>query len=210
MKPQNTLCLSLLATLSLVAGSASAAAAHDEEAPPPWPPMETDGYVPVSEDYYNDITFPACGTMITLRAGDVQDVYQKIRVKDDGTTVVKYRGSQTADVIADKDGVPPYDAFIDELDVSGRYTLRISADERTVVETIGGPSIVYPVSETDSAALAAAGLSDFFYFENGKLKLQINLTEDKDAVEPESVEVLKNTTRGVVDLCEALAMSAGK
>ncbi|WP_258062656.1 hypothetical protein [Arthrobacter sp. B0490] len=35
------------------------------------------------------------------------------------------------------------------------------------------------------------------------------LTEDVAAVEPESTEVLKDTTRDVVDLCQELKESAG-
>ena len=210
MNSQKKLCLSLLATLSLVAGSASAATAHDEEeTPAPWPPAETDGYEPVPEEYYAEAVFPACGTMVTLRSGDVREVEQKIRVKRDGTTVVKYRGDATVDVIADEDGVPPYDGFIDELDVSGPGSTQISADGLIIVETLKGPSIIYPPSETDAATLADEGLPELLYFEDGKLVIEIVVSEQETAVEPESVEILKNTARGVVDLCLALKESAG-
>ncbi|MHA7281085.1 hypothetical protein ACX80H_15205 [Arthrobacter sp. MDT2-2] len=212
MRTQNKLCLSLFATLSLVAGSASAASATEEdESPVPGLPMETDGWVPASDDIYEDVVFEACGTTIILRAGDVQEVEQKVRVKHDGTIVDKYRGDLTVDVIADKDGdgAPPYDAFIDEVDVSGPYSTRFSPDEMTVVETIVGPAIVYPVSPADAAALAGEGFPELFYVEKGKLLLEIVLSGKEDAVEPESVEIVKNTTRGVVDLCQALRDSAG-
>ncbi|MHA7190663.1 hypothetical protein ACX80N_10270 [Arthrobacter sp. MDT2-16] len=210
MNSQKKLCLSLLATLSLVAGSASAATAHDEEeTPAPWPPAETDGYQPAPAWYYEDVVFPACGTTITLKAGDVQDLYEKVRVKRDGTTVIRVRGELTTDVIAAPGGDLPDGGFLDELDNSGPANIYISADGLTVVEKIGGPAVVYPVSETDGAALIAAGLPAFSYFEHGKVTIRTVLTDDETAIEPESTEILKNTARGVVDLCLALKESAG-
>jgi hypothetical protein len=210
MNTPSTLCLPLLA-LSLVAGTATTAAAQDEGDPAPSPPADTGGkYVPVSDDYYAEVEFPACGTRITVTSGDVQDAYEKVRVKRDGRTVIKIRGNQTVDVSAEPDGALPDGGFIDELDVSGPGSTRISADGMTIVQVLEGPSIVYPVSETDSAALNEAGLSDFFVFNEGKLKVEIVFSDEEGALEPESVEVLKNTTRDRVDLCEALAWSAVK
>ncbi|BBE22782.1 hypothetical protein MN0502_16650 [Arthrobacter sp. MN05-02] len=208
MRIQNKLCLSLVATLSLVAGSASTATAHDEENPTPGLPAETGGYQPALAGYYEDVVFPACGTTITLRSGDVRDLYEKVRVKRDGTTVIKLRGDVTTDVIAKPGGDLPDGGFLDELDNSGRLTLEISADGSTIVEKFGGPSVIYPVSETDAAALAAAGFPEFGYFERGKVAIRTVLTED-EAAEPVSTEVLQNTTRDVVDLCRALKESAG-
>ncbi len=209
MNTQNKLCLSLLATLSLVAASASAATAYEEESPAPWPPAETDGYQPAPASYYEDVVFPACGTTITLRAGDVREQVEKVRVKRDGTTVIKIRGEVTTDVIAARGGDLPHGGFLDELDNSGPANIYISADGLTIEERIGGPSVVYPVSETDGAALAAAGFPEFGYFEHGKVVIKTVLTDDETAVEPASTEVLKNTTRDVVDLCQALKESAG-
>lgn len=208
MNTQNKLCLSLLATLSLVAGSASAATAHEEDTPAPWPPPETDGYQPAPATYYEDVVFSACGTTITLRAGDVRDSYEKVRVKRDGTTVIKLRGHITTDVIAEPGGDLPHGGFLDELDNSGPANIYISADGLTIKEKIGGPSVIYPVSETDAAALAVAGFPEFGYFEDGKVTIRTVLTDDEAALEPESTEVLKNTTRDVVDLCQELKESA--
>jgi hypothetical protein len=209
MKTRNKLCLSLLATLSLVAGSASAASAHDEEeAPEPGAPMETDGWVPVAEDYYDDDVFTACGTMITVRSGDVREVEMKTSEKRDGRTVTKYRGDATVDVIAEPGGDLPYGGFIDELDISGTGSERVSADGSTIVFTLKAPSIIYPATEIDAAAFANAGLPEIAYFTDGKLVLEIVLSEDMNAVGPESVEVLKNKARGVVDLCQVLKESA--
>ncbi|MHA7180678.1 hypothetical protein ACX80J_11225 [Arthrobacter sp. MDB2-24] len=210
MTPHNMLCFSLLATLSLVAGSASAATATEEEAPPPGPPAETRGYVPVPDEYYDPFEFQACGTTVTLTAGDVQDVEYKVRVRQDGETIVKYRGGATVDLTVAPDAAFPEGAFIDELDISGRGSERISADGSTVEVSLRGPSIVFPTgSEADAAALAAEGLPELFIFERGTLTLEIRLSEEEGAMEPESVEILKNTTRDVVDLCQALEEAAG-
>ena len=209
MNIQNKLCLSFLATLSLVAGTASAASATEEEAPAPWPPADTGGeYVPVPDDYYDPIEFPACGTSVTMTSGDVRDVHYKSTLKYDGSTVIRYRGDGTVDLTATPGGNLPDGGFIDELDVSGPGSQRISADGSTVVETLEGPSIVYPVSATDSAELDRGGFPELFYFEDGKLRIEISLSEDKDAVEPDAVEIVRDTTSGVVDLCEALEESA--
>ncbi|WP_247827315.1 hypothetical protein [Arthrobacter antioxidans] len=205
MRIQNTLCFSLLATLSLVAGTVASATAAEEEPAAPWPPADTDGeYLPVPDEYYDPIAFPACGTNVTMTSGDVQDVHYKSRVKRDGSTVVKFRGSGTVDLTADPGGDLPDGGFIDELDVSGPGSQRISADKSVVVEALVGPSIVYPVSATDSAALDRGGFPELFYFDYGKLKIKISLSEDEDAVEPDSVEIVRDTTRGVVDLCRVL------
>ncbi|MDN4612605.1 hypothetical protein [Arthrobacter burdickii] len=213
MTTQNTLCLSVLATLSLVAGSASAATATEEETPAPWPPAETRGYVPVPDEYYDFPPVSACGTTLTLTSGDVRDVQNKVQVKHDGETVVTYRGGATVDVSVAPDKTPgaafPKGAFLDELDISGRGSVRTSADESTIVVKLQGPSIVYPTgSQVEAAALAGAGLPEIFIFERGKLTLEIRLSEDENAVEPDSVEILRNTTRDVVDLCQALKESA--
>jgi hypothetical protein len=209
MKTQNKLCLSLLATLSLVAGSASAAGAHDEEeVPPPGLPMETNGYRPAPAFYYEDIVFPACGTTITLRAGDVQGLYEKIQEKQDGSLVIKVRGEITTDVIAEPGGNLPYGGFIDELDTSGPVKTYLSSDEPTIVEKYGAPSVFYPLGETDAAALAAAGLPEFGYFESGKVVFRTLFAEVEGGFGAVSTEVISNT-KDVVDLCQALKESAG-
>lgn len=209
MNIQNHICLSLCATLSLVAGSASAAAAQDEETPVPGLPAETDGYQPASAFFYQDVEVQACGTTITLRAGSVQDLYEKVRVKRDGTTVIKLRGEVTTDVLAEPGGDLPHGGFLDELDNSGPLTVEISMDGLTIVEKFGGPSVIYPVSGTDAAALGAAGFPEFGYFENGKVTIRTVLPDEETALEPESTEVLKNTARNVIDMCQALRESTG-
>lgn len=209
MKIQNKLCLSLLATLSLVAGSASAGTAHDEdEAPAPGLPMETNGYQPAPAFYYQDQVFQACGTTITLKAGDVQNLYEKVRVKQDGSVVIKVRGESTADVFAAPGGDLPHGGSIDELDTSGPAKTYISPDGTTVVEKYGPPSVFYPLGETDAAALAAAGLPEFGYFESGKIVFKTLFTEVEGGFEAVSTEILK-TPRDVVDLCQVLKESAG-
>jgi hypothetical protein len=209
------LCLPLAAALSLTAGAAPSLAAPAEEAPTSWPPADTGGrYLPVPEWYYAPTDIPACGTTVTVASGDVRDVRYKARVKRDGTTVVKYRGGSTVDLIVEPDPIPggafPHGAFIDELDVSGPVSERISADRRTVTTSLKDPSIIFPLGPADAAALAEEGLPRFFYFERGKLTIEARFAADPKVSEPTSVQVVMNTARGVHDLCAALGRAAGK
>ncbi|MBJ2120934.1 hypothetical protein I6N91_08090 [Arthrobacter sp. MSA 4-2] len=198
MKTQTKVCLPLLTTLCLLAGSASAAA--QEEEPAPWPPADTGGeYLPVPEDYYEPFSVKACGSTVTVASGDVREVEYKSRVKDDGRTKVKYRGDATVDLTRASDG-----AFIDELDISGPGTQRISADGLSIEDSLKGASIIFPMGDRDAQALAAAGFPEFFYYEGGTLTIEAQLSEDPAAVEPLSVRVTTNTTRQVRDVCEML------
>ncbi len=204
MKSQTKVCLPLLTTICLLAGSASAAA--QEEEPAPWPPADTGGeYLPVPEDYYEPFSIKACGSTITAASGDVREVEYKSRVKDDGRTKLKFRGDATADLTRASDG-----AFIDELDISGPYTQRISADGLSIEDSLKGASIIFPMGDRDAKALAAAGFPEFFYYEGGTLTIEAQLSQDPAAVEPLSVRVSTNTTRLVRDVCEMFNEAAGK
>ncbi|WP_294564035.1 hypothetical protein [uncultured Arthrobacter sp.] len=198
MKTQTKVCLPLLTTLCLLAGSASAGA--QEEEPAPWPPADTGGeYLPVPEDYYAPWKVEACGTDVEVTSGDIREVQYKSRVKDDGRTKVKYRGNATVDVTRASDG-----AFIDELDISGPGTQRISADGLSIEDSLKGASIIFPMGDRDAQALAAAGFPEFFYYEGGTLTIEAQLSQDPAAVEPLSVMITTNTTRQVRDVCEML------
>ncbi|MHA7262591.1 hypothetical protein ACX80W_05220 [Arthrobacter sp. TMN-37] len=204
MKTQTKVCLPLLTTLCLLAGSASAAA--QEEEPAPWPPADTDGeYLPVPEDYYEPFSLKACGSTVTMASGDVREVQYKSRVKSDGRTKVKYRGDATVDLTRASDG-----AVIDELDISGPGTQRFSADGLSIEDSLKGASIIFAMGDRDSQALAAAGFPEFFYYEGGTLTIEAQLSEDPAAVEPLSVRVTTNTTRQVQDVCKMLDEAAGK
>ncbi|RJU02985.1 hypothetical protein D6T65_02460 [Arthrobacter frigidicola] len=198
MKTQTKVCLPLLTTLCLLAGSASVGA--QEEEPAPWPPEDTGGeYLPVPEDYYEPWSIKACGSTVTMASGDVREVHYKSRVKDDGRTKVKFRGDYTVDLTRASDG-----AFIDELDISGPGTQRFSADGLTIEDSLKGASIIFPQGDMDAKALAAAGFPEFFYYERGTLAIKARFSEDPAAVEPLSVEITTNTTTNVRDVCEML------
>ncbi|WP_159618128.1 hypothetical protein [Arthrobacter zhaoguopingii] len=198
MKTQTKVCLPLLTTLCLLAGSASAAA--QEEEPAPWPPADTDGeYLPVPKDYYEPFSVKACGSTVTVASGDVREVHYKSRVKDDGRIKLKYRGDATVDLTRASDG-----AFIDELDISGPVTQRVSADGLSIEDSLKGASLIFPLGDRDAKALAAAGFPEFFFYERGTLTIEAQLSEDPAAVEPLSVRVTTNTTTLVRDVCEML------
>ncbi len=90
--------LPLLLALTFTAGVAPAGAESTDE-PPGSLPQDTEGdFVPVPSDYYDPIAIEACGTTVTLTSGDVRDVEWKVRVRDDGSTVIRYRGGSTVDL----------------------------------------------------------------------------------------------------------------
>jgi hypothetical protein len=203
MITKKTLRLPIFIALALFAGTAPAVATPEEEAPTPWPPEDTGGkYLPVPDDYYAPVEVEVCGTTVTIESGDVRDVHYKARVKENGSTVVKFRGESTVDLTRASD-----EAFIDELDVSGPMVQHFSADKLTVTDSLKGPSYIYPLSDVDAAALAEEGFPEFFYYDRGWLSIQAHLSEDP-AEEPTSVDILLNTTRHVHDLCEMLDEAA--
>ncbi|MHA7208193.1 hypothetical protein [Arthrobacter sp. MDT1-65] len=192
-------CLPLLLALTFAAGVAPAGADTAEEPLSP-PPEDTGGeYVPVPADYYDEVRIDACGETITLDSGDVREVEWKVNVKRDGSTVIRYRGDATVDLYRESGEI-----FVDELDISGRGSERISADQRNVSVSLGASSIIWPLSSVEAGALADAGLPEFFYFEEGRLTIDVEFSEDSEVLEPVSVEVVKNTTQYVTDVCDLL------
>lgn len=206
MTIKKTLRLPIFIALALVAGTAPAIATPQEETPTQWPPEDTGGhYLPVPDDYYAPIEIEACGTTVTLESGDVREVHYKARVRQNGSTLVKFRGDATVDLTRASDG-----AFIDELDISGPGFQYFSADQLTIVDSLKGASIIYPISPADAAALEEEGLPEFLYFERGWLAFHIQLSEDPEVMEPISVDIVMNTTRHVHDVCELLDEAAEK
>ncbi|WP_104181872.1 hypothetical protein [Arthrobacter sp. B0490] len=191
--------LPLLLALTFTAGVAPAGADAAEE-PPDSSPEDTGGhYVPVPADYYDPIDIEACGDTVILTAGDVQEVEWKVKVRRDGSTVIKYRGDATVDLTRKSDK-----AVVDELDISGRAAERISADQRNVSVSLGASSIIWPLSDIEADALVDEGFPEFFYFEKGRLTIDLEFSEDPEVLEPVSVEVAENTTQYVSDVCELL------
>lgn len=195
-------CLPLL--LALTFTGVAPAGADTAEEPAPSPPRDTGGhFVSVPAQYYDPIDIDACGSTVTMTAGDVQDVEWKVNIRRDGSTVIKYRGDTTVDLTRTSDH-----AFIDELDVSGRYTEHISADQNNYSASLKGPSIIWPLSSAEADAIADAGLPEFFYFEKGRFAIDIAFSEDPKVLEPVSIDVTKNSTRHVSDVCELLDEAA--
>ncbi len=191
--------LPLLLALTFTAGVAPAGAESTDE-PPGSLPQDTDGdFVPVPSDYYDPIAIEACGTTVTLTSGDVRDVEWKVRVRDDGSTVIRYRGGSTVDLSRESD-----EAVLDELDVSGPYTERVSADRTKVSVSLRGPSIVWPLSAIEADVFEEEGFPGLLYFEAGRVAVDLEFPEDPAVLEPTSVEITKNTARDITDVCELL------
>jgi hypothetical protein len=159
--------------------------------------------MPAGEDYYAPITVKACGSDVTIDTGDVREVLLKEKVKKDGSVVAKSRGGFTADITRASDG-----AFIDELDISGASTARISPDGTQTLITLWGPSLLFATGPNFAAGLAAAGLPEMFYYERGKVTLLEEAAEDPEATDPASLEVIRNTARGGQDVCAMLDAAA--
>jgi hypothetical protein len=194
-------CLPLLLALTFTAGVAPAGAEQDED-PPGWPPVDTGGrYVPVASEYYDEVKIEACGSTVKLTSGDVREVEEKVTVRRDGRVVIKYRGGATIDLERASDK-----AFIDELDVSGPGSERWSADQTDLSISLRGPSIIWPLSPSDAAAIKAAGLPEFSYFAKGRLTFELTLPDDP-AAEPD-VEITRNVARDVKDVCKMLDEAA--
>jgi hypothetical protein len=195
--PKKILLVPALLALSFTAGTAPAGAEELEESPG-WPPEDTGGkYVPVHPGFYDTFEVRACGTTVEIISGAVQEVEEKISVRRDGSTVIRYRGGSTVD-LKRSDG-----AFVDELDVSGAGIDRISPDLRNVSTTVRGASIIFPQSAPDAAALAAAGFPEFFVFEKGRLTFELTFS-DANLDLPTTVEITQNSARKVTDLCKLL------
>lgn len=186
-----------LLALCFTAGTVPAGAEELEESPD-WPPEDSGGrYQPIDPGFYDTFEVEACGTTVEIISGDVREVEEKISVRRDGSTVIRYRGGSTVD-LKRSDG-----AFVDELDVSGPGIERISPDLRNVSTTVRGASIIFPVSAPDAAALAEAGFPEFFVFERGRLTFELTFS-DANLDLPTTVEITQNSARDVTDLCKLL------
>ena len=170
-------------------------------------PVGTDGkWVPVDESYYEPFTDEACGTDVTVAAGDVREVEVRVTTYPTGDVKTEYRGRGTVDVTRESDG-----AFIDELDISGEGFDIISAPDENgqvdVVVSLEGASISLPMNDVAADALTAAGLPEFLFWIGGNLTFEdrLQLGETEDSL-PEIVEsaIIHNTAVGVYDVCEML------
>ncbi len=189
------------ASLVIVAGAGlslttSPALAHDDALPEgsgPWAPAEE-----VIPGYYDPVEVAACGTTVTITAGDVTDVEARVTELPDGY-VLEARGAQTIDLTREDTG-----QMIDELDVSGPYyeVVRPSADGATldIIGVSNARTILYPYPElgpVDAAAFEAAGIPDLAYLKNGYIRFDLVVDASTGQAITEEADV-----RGrVVDLC---------
>ena len=188
------------ASLVIVAGAglsltASPALAHDDPSLPEgsgdWTPMEE-----LDPAYYDPIDIEACGTTVTLSAGDVTEVEGRETALPDGDMLLELRGGFTIDLTRHDTG-----EVIDELDISGPSTEIFSADGTEITAWYYGPSILFPIPEfgpVDAAAFEAAGIPDLAYFKKGVVTFEVVLN-------PETGEFISETAdvdARVVDLCD--------
>ena len=196
------LCLPATVALALLSGvSAPAFAGSDGGggAAGPWPPEDTDGkYVTVPDAYYEPYEFEACDTTIKVEYGDQRELKYKGEKKDNGTLVIKYRGDVTVDLTRVSD-----DATIDELDISGPFTMRLAEDGLSAHLAVRGPSLVFAMGPAEEKAFEDEGLPKAFYFTEGRLAGNVvySSTDQKEVV---SGEITHNSIRDAKDICKML------
>lgn len=201
-RTMRNLCLPATLALALLSGvSAPAFAGSDGGGggTGPWPPEDTDGkYVSVPDAYYEPYEFEACDTTIKVEAGDEREVKYKGEKKDNGKLVIKFRGDATIDLTRASDG-----ATIDELDVSGPFTMRLAADGLSAHLSARGPSLVYAMGAAEEKAFEDEGLPKAFYFERGRLAGNV-VYAAVDQKEVVSGEITHNSVRHAKDICKML------
>lgn len=201
-RTMRNLCLPATLALALLSGvSAPAFAGSDGGGggTGPWPPEDTDGkYVSVPDAYYEPYEFEACDTTIKVEAGDEREVKYKGEKKDNGKLVIKFRGDATIDLTRASDG-----ATIDELDVSGPFTMRLAADGLSAHLSARGPSLVYAMGAAEEKAFEDEGLPKAFYFERGRLAGNV-VYAAVDQKEVVSGEITHNSIRHAKDICKML------
>ncbi len=179
--PRVLLVAGVSAGLSL---TASPALAHDD-------PAGGDGWVPaetVFPDFYDPLTFQACGTDVTIESGDEREV--ELRQTDLGEGVVRteFRGDMTVDLTR-ADG-----ARINELDISGDGYDEVGPDGGFIL--LNGPSIAFPMDDVQRQAIEDAVGTDLAYWKGGTIVIHFELDESGATVS-ESWDV----DARVYDLC---------
>jgi hypothetical protein len=201
-KTMRYLCLPATVALAFFTGVSSPAFAGSDGggAAGPWPPEDTNGkYVSVPDAYYETYEFDACGTTVKVEAGDERDVKYKGEKQDDGSLVIKFRGDATVDLTRASD-----DAFIDELDNSGPFTQKVSADGLSAHLSGRGPGLVYAMNDVDAKLFEDEGLPRAFYFERGRLAGNVVYSSATPPMEIVSGEITHNSIRHAKDVCDML------
>jgi hypothetical protein len=151
-----------------------------------WVPVEQ-----VIPDYYASSETNACGSTITVSAGDVREVEVRETVLPDGTVVTDFRGAATLDLTRQSDG-----AMIDELDISGPGHQVVSPDGTSLDVTLEGASLLSPLPGEEHF-FAEAGLPDLAYFKHGEVTLHVTL----DPETGETTALTADVHAHVIDLC---------
>lgn len=172
-----------------------------------WPPASTHGkFVPFPAEASAPFTSAACGTEVTIAAGDVNEREYRALVTANGDTVVESRGSATVDITRASDG-----AMLDEVDVSNHGFETISADGTSFTVSGSGPAVVIAYDEVEAQGLAEAGLPEAFLFLSGELTGTITFeSAPEPGQEPTllSAEITENDAEYVFDLCNLLDQAA--
>ncbi|SFN89579.1 hypothetical protein SAMN05660359_00486 [Geodermatophilus obscurus] len=196
---RRSLAIGALTTLliSLTAGSALATGDH------PAPDAEETGaeqFVPVDPAFYDEVVqAEACGSIVTITAGDVREVEERVTELATGEVLVEFRGAATVDLVRESDG-----AVIDELDISGPgYELqRTVGNEVRITNVLYGASLLFPYagSAVDIAAFEEAGIPDLAYFTAPEESVEVEIVVDAETGEPLEVE-FDEIDAELVDLC---------
>lgn len=186
--------------LTLVTGASMALVAAPAYAHPDGdhhdPVVEVGEWMPTPEEFYEPITFQACGDTILMESGDVRRVEQRVSMLESGATLIEGRGQMTVDLTRESDG-----AMIDELDISGLAFTTISADGTKVTDSLFGASILFPFAEAERPAFLEAFGTDLAYFSDPDESVTFNVLADAETgevLELRSIEVDAH----VVDLCQ--------
>jgi hypothetical protein len=164
------------------------------------PPGGDDGWEPVPEEYWAPFDAEACGSTVTITGGDVREAEQRVEVLEDGSTFTEYRGGATVDITRESDG-----ATIDELDISGDAWELVSADATEVLIDLEGASVVLALNDVERAEFEAAGVPEFFWYEEGTVLL--SLVVDAGTGESQTADLLR-VDADVVDVCGLLDEAA--
>lgn len=175
-------------------------------------PVGTDGaFVPVGEDYYAiEFTSDACGQDVTVTAGDVRAVEERVTVFPGDLVKRELRGRATVDITR-ADGV-----VLDEVDVSGEALFIESkpTDDGVVkvVASLEGSSIVVPFDDAGAAELVANDLPPIVLWLGGNITFSdtLQLGDSPDSM-PTTIEtdIVNNTAVGVLDVCALLDAESG-
>jgi hypothetical protein len=94
-------------------------------------------------------------------------------------------------------------ATIDELDISGPFTMKLAADGLSAYLSGRGPGLVYAMGPAEEKAFEDEGLPKAFYFKEGRLsgKVVYSSTDQKEVV---SGEITHNRIRNAKDICKLL------